>query len=273
MARRNLFAAAMMLAACMCMVCATGAGAADQDDSLKQILERGKVIVGVAAYIKPLAFTNPETGEIVGLIPDLVSLYAKKLDVEVQYNDYKWAGLFPALDTNKVDFLAAHITTTIPRTAKLNMTLPYVYTGSRILVRKDLPVKDLADLNSDKYTFGESKGSMYVEVVEKQFPKAKLNRYDSFTDSLQAMKAGRIDVTLDDEVIILFSGLKGNDDKFRVLSDNLSPQSYRWACRMGDDQLRRSLDVFFQEIKLSGEYKALYEKWFGIPWEPRVLGY
>ena len=272
MIRRSGFRTICGIVAFLAAISVCNAFAADQT-TVQEIVARGKVIVGVAAYIKPLAFTNPETGEIVGLIPDLVKLYAKKLDVQVEFNDYKWAGLFPALETKKVDFLAAHITTTIPRTGKMEMSEPFIYTGSRVMVRKDLPIENVSQLNSDKLTFGESKGSNYVQVVEKTFPNAKLQKYDTFADSLQAMKVGRIDVTVDDEVLILFAGLKGNEDKFKVLKENLSPQSYRWACRLGDSELRRSLDIFLEEIKLSGEYKEIYEKWFGMPWEPRQIGY
>ncbi len=265
---RSILAIAAGLAAMMI----SSAQAGEPANSLQEILNRGKVIVGVAAYIKPLAFTNAQTGEIEGLLPDLVRLYAKKLDVQVELMDYKWAGLFPALDTKKVDFLAAHITTTIPRTAKLDMSQPFLFTGSRILVRKNVKVEKLSDLNSEKITFGESKGSNYIQVVEKTFPKAKIQRYDTFVDTLQAMKVGRVDASLDDETIILFVGLQGNEDKLKVLKDNLMPQTYRFACRPGDTELRRSLDIFLEEIKLSGEYKELYEKWFKVKWEPRYIG-
>ncbi len=270
--KRSILKTVLTLVACLCLIgSVSGAYAADQT-SMNDILSRGKLVVGVAAYIKPLAFTNPENGEIIGLIPDLVRLYAKKLDVQLEFNDYKWAGLFPALDTKKVDFLAAHITTTIPRTAKLELTEPYLYTGARVLVRKDLPVESVSQLNSDKFTFGETKGSNYLDVVAKTFPNAKVQKYDTFADSVQAMKVGRVDASADDEVLILFAGLKGNEDKFKVLKENLSPQSYRFACRLGDTELRRSLDIFIEEIKLSGEYKELYEKWFGTKWEPRYIG-
>jgi ABC-type amino acid transport substrate-binding protein len=270
--RRSILVAVLATVVCLCAIGTNYVYAADQS-TLGEIVSRGKIVVGVAAYIKPLAFTNPENGEIIGLIPDLVKLYAKKLDVQIEFNDFKWAGLFPALDTKKVDFLAAHITTTIPRTAKLDLTEPYIYTGSRVLVRKDLPVENISQLDSDKYTFGESKGSVYLDVVAKTFPKAKVQKYDTFADSLQGMKVGRLDATIDDEVIILFGGLKGNEDKFKVLKENLSPQSYRFACRLGDGDLRRSLDIFLEEIKLSGEYKEIYEKWFSMQWEPRQIGY
>jgi ABC-type amino acid transport substrate-binding protein len=248
------------------------AQAADHTGALDEILSRGKVIVGVAAYIKPLAFSNPQTGDIEGFMPDLVRLYAQKLDVKVEFMDYKWAGLFPALDTKKVDFLAAHLTTTMPRTAKMDLSRPFLYTGSRVLVRKAVKADKLEDLNSEKITFSQSKGSMYNQVVEKRFPKAKIQRFDTFADTLQALKTGRVDATVDDEVIILFGGLQGNENQLKALKDNLSPGTFRFAARRGETEMRRSLDIFIEEIKLTGEYKELYEKWFKTKWVPQVIG-
>jgi ABC-type amino acid transport substrate-binding protein len=270
--RRTLAKAALATAFGLGLGGASKAQAAEPN-AMSQVLGRKKLLVGVSAHIKPLAFTDPSNGEIVGLVPDMVALYAAKLGVTAQFNDYDWAGLFAALDTNKVDMLAAHITTTMPRTHQLNLSEPFLFTGAQILTRKELPVQSVNELNSDKFTFGETKGSVYVDVVTKTFPKAKLLKYDSFVDSLQAMKAGRIDASLDDGVIVLFSGLRGNEEKFKVLPENLAPQTYRLACRPGEDEFRRSLDIFLEEIKLTGDYKALYEKWFGIPWEPRQIGY
>ena len=263
-----------ILALAVVVCCVTLAPAFGSEPStLQQIVSRGKVIVGVNAYLRPLEFTNPQSGEIVGLIPDLVNLYAKKLDVKVEYSDFKWAGLFPALETKKVDFLAGNITTTIPRTAKMEFTHPFLFTGERLILRKTLNIFKLADLNSEKITFGVSKGSIHIETVEKRFPKAKLQRFDTFVDSVQALKAGRIDASIDDEINVLFTGLQGNEAQFMVLPDNLWPQTYRFACRLGDVELRRSLDVFFEEIKLTGEYKEIYEKWLGQKWEPRYIGH
>ena len=266
------FGAVLIIAASIFVASASTAYSAEQTNTLQEILNKGKATVGVAAYIKPLSFTHPQSGEIVGLFPDLVNLYAKKLDVKVELMDFKWAGLFPALDTKKIDFVAAHVTTTIPRTAKLNFTHPTLFTGARVLARKALGASKLSDLNSEKITFGASKGSNYLQVIEKTFPKAKIARYDTLIDTLQAMKIGRVDATADYEVIVLFTMLQGNEDKFVLFKENLFPQTYRIACRPEDTELRRSLDVFLEEIKLNGEYKEIYEKWFGMKWEPRYIG-
>jgi ABC-type amino acid transport substrate-binding protein len=52
----------------------------------------------------------------------------------------------------------------------------------------------------------------------------------------------------------------------------LSPGTFRFAARRGETEMRRSLDIFIEEIKLTGEYKELYEKWFKTKWVPQVIG-
>ena len=238
--------------------------------SLEKILDRGNIIVATDASIKPLSFTNAETGEIEGFVIDLAKLYAKKLGVEIVIRDYSWAGLFPALVTGKVDLITAHITTTIPRSAKLGFVEPWLYTGACALVRIDAPYKSLKELNSEDVTFGEEKGSVYPKIARENFPKAKLLIFESLTDYLQALFMGRIDVVLGDEMVLKLSALQGNEDKLKVLPETFLPQTYRWAAKLEDRDLRKSLDIFFQEIKLTGEYAEIYKKWLNEDWQPKV---
>jgi len=241
--------------------------------ALKRILDRGKIIVATDASIKPMSFTNAETGEIEGFVIDLAKLYAKKLGVGIEIRDYSWAGLFPALEVGKVDLITAHITTTIPRTAKLGFVEPWLYTGAYAIVRIDAPYKSLKELNSEDVTFGQEKGSVYPEIVRKNFPKAKLLIFESLTDYIQALLMGRIDVALGDEPVIKLSALQGREDKLKVLPEGFLPQTYRWAAKLEDRDLRKSLDIFFQEIKVTGEYAEIYKKWLKEDWQPRVIGF
>jgi len=244
-----------------------------ENTTLKEILEKGKMVVGINAMILPLGYTEATTGKIVGLTPDLLKLYTDKLGVELELRDFEWNGLFGALETKKVDFLAPNLTTTIPRTAILGLTDPVLFTGSRAIVAVDSKIKTAADLNSEDITFAQTKGSVYVKVVGRLFPKAKILQFDNFLDDLNAIASGRADVNMDDELVILFVGLKGHLDKFRVLEENFASNTYRWTARMDDYDLIKSINVFLQEVRLNGTYKELYEKWFEQPWNARVIGY
>ena len=246
--------------------------AADQN-VLERILDRGEIIVGTDASIKPLSFTSSETDEVEGFIPDLAKLYAKKLGVKIKIRDFSWSGLFPALETGKIDLIAANITTTIPRTAKLGFVEPWLFTGACALVRKDAPYKSLKELNSEDVTFGQTKGSYYVETVQKDFPRAKVKKFESLAEWVQALLTKRIDVVIDDELVIKLSALQGNEDKLKVIPENYMPQTYRWSANIEDTHLRKSLDIFFQEIKITGEYAEIYKKWMKEDWQPKVIGF
>jgi len=270
--RANLILKTLVLAAGL-TAAGTGLVYAATPTTLDKIVQNGTIVVGTDASIRPLSFVDPTTGDVEGFVPDLVRLYAHKLGVKAKVMDIRWAGLFPALDTGKIDLVAANVTTTIPRTAKMDFIDPWLFTGASFLVKKDSSIQTQADLNSGSVTFGETKGSVYVDIVQKDFPKAKVLQFDTLADYTQALLTGRIDAVVDDSLVINLSALKGHESQLRVLPGTFMPQTYSFAVRIGDNSLSHSLDVFFRMIKLDGEYAAIYKKWMGSDWQPQTVGY
>lgn len=251
----------------------TGLVFAASPTTLDKIVQSGTIVVGTDASIRPLSFVDPQTGNIEGFVPDLVRLYAQKLGVKANIMDIRWDGLFPSLDTGKIDLVAANVTVTIPRTAKMDFIDPWLFTGASFMVKKDSPYQSQSDLNNSSVTFGETKGSVYVGIVQTDFPKAKVLQFDTQADYTQALLTGRINAVVDDALVIQLSAMKGHEDQLRVLPGSFMPQSYSFAVRSGDNELAHSLDVFFRMIKLDGEYAAIYKKWMGSEWQPKTVGY
>jgi len=246
---------------------------AAEQTALERILNRGKILAGVDASIEPVSYVSAETGEIEGFVVDLAKLYAKKLGVGIEIRDFGWAGLFPALETGKIDLIPANITTTIPRTAKLGFVEAWLYTGANAMVRIDAPYKNLKDLNSKDVTLSAVRGTVYCDTIPVDFPKAKLLQFESVAEAIQALLMKRVDAHIDDGMTIKISSLPGKEDKLRVIPDNYMPQTYRWATKLENRDLRKSLDIFFQEIKLTGEYAEIYKKWMKEDWQPKFIGY
>jgi len=71
-----------------------------------------------------------------------------------------------------------------------------------------------------------------------------------------------------DELVLKLSQLPGNEDKLKIMPVIYLPCSFRWAAKIGDRDLRKSLDLFFQEIKITGEYAEIYKKWMKEDWQP-----
>jgi len=58
-------------------------------------------------------------------------------------------------------------------------------------------------------------------------------------------------------------------DAFKLFPQSyLDFETYGFAARYGDTGLQQSINIFLQEIKINGEYAALYEKWCGTEWAP-----
>lgn len=241
-------------------------------NTLQKIKSSGTLTVAVFASSKPLSFVDPQTGNITGFAPDLIRLYAKKLGVKVQLHNYNWSGLFPALLTDKVDVVAANVNTTIPRTVTLGLTIPWFFTGGSIAVQAGSPYRTLADLNRKGVVIAAIRGSAYVAELKHDFPKATVQQYDALTDVVQALLTKRVDALVLDHLSVL-SGIAGHEKQVYVIPETFVPVTYSFAARPNDYALQYSLNTFFRMIKLNGEYQALYKKWFGHAWKPKVIGY
>jgi len=256
----------------LCLALLYGGVSAMAQDTMEKILARGKIIAVLDATIPPLAYVDPATGQLAGFCVDLITLYAQKLGVGVEIINSEWAGVIPTLLTGKADVIAANLTTTIPRTARLSYTEPWLLTGSRAIVRKDSRFEKLSDLNAPGVRIGISKGSFYEPLMPKDFPAAQVFTFASKADWTEALLAGRIDAVIDAEILLL-DLIQRYPDQLRFLPGYYLTETYAFAVRLGDWVLRDSLNIFFREIKLSGEYNELYKKWLGIDWQPVLVGY
>lgn len=249
-----------------------GATCYAEENTLQEIMERGKLIIGEDCAVQPWAFRNPETGEIEGFIIDLARLYANRLGVELEIKDFEWAGLFPALFQKKVDLLAAHMTVTVLRSAQVTFTDPWLVLGSKALVRADSPLEHLEDINQEGVVITNTPASVYTQMAREDFPKATIKAFPKGSDCVQAVLHGRADVLLEDEPPLLIY-MQNFPGKFKILPEYYTREFFAWAVRQGDWALRDSINIFLREIKLTGEYAELYKKWLGKEWEPTLLGY
>ena len=272
MLKRKWCHALMALALTMAVAGPWSGAQADEQNHLQKVVSDGTLTAAVFASVKPLSFVDPSSGEIEGLVPDLIRLYAKDLGVKVKLVNYDWSGLFPALLTGKVDVVAANVTTTIPRTASLGLAGFWLFTGARMAVPKGSPYHALADLNKKDVVIGCARGSAYVKKVEHDFPNTTVKQFQTLTDMVQALMTKRVNAIVADQLTIE-AGVHGHEADISVIPETYVPQTYSFATRPNDFAMQNSLNTYFRLIKLTGEYQKLYKKWFGTDWKPMTVGY
>ena len=76
------------------------------NDTLKRIMERGKVVVGVKADYKPWGYKNTD-GEIVGMEVDMAQSVADTLGVELETIAVQSSNRMQFLEQGKIDIMIA----------------------------------------------------------------------------------------------------------------------------------------------------------------------
>jgi polar amino acid transport system substrate-binding protein len=244
------------------------ANAQETKSKLYEVLDRGKVIVGVSNAYPPFGFVN-EKNELVGFDVDVAKLLAKaifgdpsKLELVVQSFDARWANV----QSGKID-VGIQATTIYPdRALKVAFTRPYLDSGIAVVVRRKLEnVKTIADLNNPKYTIADLTNPQMAERVKKYAPQAKVLIAETGSAQILAVTSGRADAAQLEYVQALYA-VKSNPE-LRMLSDLMSNvQSVSLFLRQGDFTWWLFLDTFVAEMtggNLYDDYRAMYVKWFG----------
>ncbi|NLU44892.1 MAG: transporter substrate-binding domain-containing protein, partial [Acholeplasmataceae bacterium] len=87
-------------------------------------------------------------GKLVGYDIDVANALGKELGVKVEFQNYAFSGLIPALQAKKVDVVIAGMTVTDKRKEVVDFSDTYFTSGQALLVNKNYPnVKTWEDLD------------------------------------------------------------------------------------------------------------------------------
>ena len=83
--------------------------AAQPKGAVADIKAKGKIVVGTATGYYPFEMAD-KNGQLVGYDIDVAKAIAKELGVTVEFQNYAFSGLIPALQAKKVDIVIAGMT-------------------------------------------------------------------------------------------------------------------------------------------------------------------
>ncbi|MGD8903934.1 MAG: transporter substrate-binding domain-containing protein, partial [Anaerolineae bacterium] len=106
------------------------------DDSWDRIQAAGKMVVGTAADYPPFeSYVAP--GQIDGFDIALMDEIGRRLGVAIEYHDYAFDGLGPALTQGQIDTAIAAISRTPEREAVVDFSNVYLVAEDGVLARED----------------------------------------------------------------------------------------------------------------------------------------
>ncbi|MGM0420750.1 MAG: amino acid ABC transporter substrate-binding protein [Bacillota bacterium] len=233
------------------------------EDSLAEIQEEGKMVVGLDDSFPPMGYRD-DSGEIVGFDIDLAKEAAKRLGVEAEFKAVEWDGVILSLKNGMIDVIWNGLTITPERDESIDFTQPYLENSQSIVVQADSDIETKADL-ADKVV-GIQLGSSAVSAVESE-PEvlesfAELRQFSNNTEALMDLQTGRVQAVVLDVIVGRYY-ISQRPGEFKVLEDDFGGEKYGVGVRDGADSFRQALNNTLDEMIADGTAAEISEKWFG----------
>lgn len=228
----------------------------------------GKTVTVVTenAY-PPLQFVDPKSGKAIGWEYDAMAEIAKRLNMNVEYQNTSWDAMIPAVSEGQYEIGMTGITIKEDRKEKVDFSDPYMRSEMFMLVRGD--EERFSDAKSfaafEEGLVGAQAGTtpFYVAVYNvldgnEQNPRIKL--FETFGAQVQALKTGDVDVVLTDGT----AGrgyVEASDGGLKLTGGPLGTEDFGFIFPKGSD-LVAPVNAAIAAMKEDGTIGALNKKWF-----------
>lgn len=225
------------------------------------IKKRGKLVVGVKFDTKLFGLKDPGTGSVDGFDIDIAKALAKKIfgdESKIELKEVTSKTRIQMLKNGDIDAIIATMTITEERKKEVEFTDVYFKAGQSLLVKKDSPIKGLADIKKGVKVLAV-KGSTSTKNIREKAPDATVLEFENYQDAFSALKAGQGDTLTTDNAILY--GMASQNADYVVTEGTFTDEPYGIAIVKGDTGFAGYVNDFLKEMKASGEYDKTYQKW------------
>ena len=251
--------------ALLAIVAAAMAGAfvpAGRAQTLNDIMERKKIVVGVLVDFPPFGFLNGDQ-QPDGFDVDFARLLAKYMGVDVQIVPVDGANRVPFLISKRVDILVASLGITPERAKQVMFTIPYAATVSEVVALKTTKIQSVSDLSGLR--IAAARASTNDLFISQAAPKdAIIMRFEGDSVATQALLSGQVEALAETNTMVNALFKEHPELKLEVKLI-LRSQANAIAVRRDAFELHQWLNSFIYYVKANGELNAMYTKWIGGP--------
>lgn len=252
----------VMLFVCLALVSCSRDESKNEGDLLSRIQERGYMIVATEGTWAPWTF-HDENDELVGYDIEVAQGIADYLGVDVQFVEGEWDGLFAGLNSRRYDIVANGVEVTSERKETYDFSVPYGYIRTAIIVQEgNDEITSFEDL--DGKTTANTLASTYAALAESYG--ATATGVDDLAQTIELLRAGRVDATLNAEVTY-YDYMKAHPDapiKIAALTEDASQVSI--PVRKGEDNASflAAVNEAIENMRQEGKLSEISEKYFGF---------
>ncbi len=253
---------------------------AQTPSTLDKIKQGGTMSIAYRESSIPFSFLDDKaqpTGfayEICEKIADKVKAATGRADMKKQYQAVTSANRIPLLQNGTIDIECGSTTNNSERAKQVQFATNYFYTGTRFLVKAGTKVDKLSDLAGKPVvsTTGTTNYQLIRRLNEEQKLGIDLLGAKDHAESALMVQTGRaVAFAMDD---ILLYGLKASSQDpsaLAVVGEPIQVEPYAIMIRRDDPAFKKLVDDTLAGLMKSGEFEALYKKWFQSPIPPKGI--
>jgi|GEM_PF-254233 len=241
------------------------------DSYMAALVKKGKIVIGVKYDVPQFGALNPATGKPEGFDVDLGNIIAKKLGVNPDFVEAVSKNRIPFLNEDKVDLVISTMTINEERKKEIDFSNVYYIAQQRLLVKKNGPINEVADLDAKKGSVCSAKGSTSEKNLRQVAPNAEITLQDGYSQCFQLLQNGQVQAMSTDNVI-LTGFLKSDPANFKIAGKPFSSEPYGMGIKKGRVGFVEFVNGVLTDIKKNGTWVKLYNKWVkpvtGEPGQP-----
>ena len=219
-----------------------------KDAGQEQVDEKDTIIVGTEAGFAPYEYMSGN--EVVGIDMDIAQAIADHLGKELIIKNMDFDGALLAVQTGKVDFVAAGVSVDEEREEVMDFSIDYVDSKEVVVVNKENPaVENTKDL--DGKVIGVQQGNIADFYVEENVEAKEIKRYTKFAQAAEDLKNGKIDCIVMDEYPA--EELVTANSDLTILDEILFEDKYAIAVQKGNKELLDEINTVIQKLKDDGK--------------------
>ena len=236
------------------------------DDSWDRIEAAGKIVVGTAADYPPFeSYVSP--GQIDGFDIALMDDIGRRLGITVEYRDFAFDGLGPALVQGQIDAAIAAISRTPERESVVDFSNVYLVSEDGVLAAED---SDITIGSADElaaYKVGVQRNTVYQDWVQTTLVDSgrmspdNLFAYEKAEHALRDLRDGRVELVVMDAQAAQAAVDEGGVE---LVAKGRGQQPYAIALPKGAEALKAKLDEAISAMYNDGTIAGLAQRYLGV---------
>ncbi|WP_315312201.1 amino acid ABC transporter substrate-binding protein [Pantoea vagans] len=265
------------------LLISAAAGAAQAEDlsgTLKKINDNGVIVVGHRESSVPFSYYDNQQ-KVVGYsqaysnaIVEAIKAKLNKPDLQVKMIPITSQNRIPLLQNGTYDYECGSTTNNLERQKQAAFSDTIFVIGTRLLVKKDGPIKDFADLKGKTVvvTSGTTSEVLLHKLNDEQKLDMRIISAKDHGDSFRTLETGRAVAFMMDDALLAGERAKAKKpDNWEILGTPQSKEAYGCMLRKDDPQFKALVDETIAKAQTSGQAEKWFNTWFKQPIPPKNL--